>query len=178
MSPSLPGLATPSHARWPGAEQADAVVPTRRGRCLHPSVLGETTPVAVKIKLKRMGKIHAPFYRIIVADARTKRDGRAIEEIGKYHPKKRALASSRWTPTGPSTGCRWGRAADRPGSQDPRDHRRLAEVQGAAGCRGHAEGPRAQGRQEGRVRGRGRGGSQHQHRWCQGQGPQRRQAGR
>src|ERR1039458_5613209 len=34
-----------------------------------------------------MGKIHAPFYRIIVADARTKRDGRAIEEIGKYHPK-------------------------------------------------------------------------------------------
>jgi small subunit ribosomal protein S16 len=43
--------------------------------------------VAVKIKLKRMGKIHAPYYRIIVADARTKRDGRAIEEIGKYHPK-------------------------------------------------------------------------------------------
>jgi small subunit ribosomal protein S16 len=43
--------------------------------------------VAVKIKLKRMGKIHAPFYRIVVADARTKRDGRAIEEIGKYHPK-------------------------------------------------------------------------------------------
>ena len=39
--------------------------------------------VAVKIKLKRMGKIRAPFYRIIVADARTKRDGRAIEEIGK-----------------------------------------------------------------------------------------------
>jgi small subunit ribosomal protein S16 len=63
------------------------VVPTRRGRCLHPSFLGETTPVAVKIKLKRLGKIHAPFYRIIVADARTKRDGRAIEEIGKYHPK-------------------------------------------------------------------------------------------
>jgi small subunit ribosomal protein S16 len=63
------------------------VVPTRRGRCLHPNFLGETTPVAVKIKLKRMGKIHAPFYRIIVADARTKRDGRAIEEIGKYHPK-------------------------------------------------------------------------------------------
>ena len=42
--------------------------------------------MAVKIKLKRMGKIRAPFYRIIVADARTKRDGRAIEEIGKYHP--------------------------------------------------------------------------------------------
>ena len=43
--------------------------------------------MAVKIKLKRMGKIRAPFYRIIVADARTKRDGRAIEEIGKYDPK-------------------------------------------------------------------------------------------
>jgi small subunit ribosomal protein S16 len=44
--------------------------------------------VAVKIKLKRLGKIRAPYYRIIVADARTKRDGRAIEEIGKYHPKE------------------------------------------------------------------------------------------
>jgi small subunit ribosomal protein S16 len=43
--------------------------------------------VAVKIKLKRLGKIRAPYYRIVVADARTKRDGRAIEEIGKYHPK-------------------------------------------------------------------------------------------
>jgi len=42
--------------------------------------------VAVKIRLKRMGKIHAPYYRIVVADARTKRDGRAIEEIGIYHP--------------------------------------------------------------------------------------------
>jgi small subunit ribosomal protein S16 len=47
----------------------------------------KTTAVAVKIKLKRMGKIREPYYRIIVADARTKRDGRAIEEIGKYHPK-------------------------------------------------------------------------------------------
>jgi small subunit ribosomal protein S16 len=43
--------------------------------------------VAVKIKLKRLGKIREPYYRVIVADARTKRDGRAIEEIGKYHPK-------------------------------------------------------------------------------------------
>lgn len=42
--------------------------------------------MAVKIRLKRMGKIHAPFYRIVVADARKKRDGRVIEEIGKYHP--------------------------------------------------------------------------------------------
>jgi small subunit ribosomal protein S16 len=42
--------------------------------------------VAVKIRLKRMGKIRAPYYRVVVMDSRTKRDGRAIEEIGKYHP--------------------------------------------------------------------------------------------
>jgi small subunit ribosomal protein S16 len=47
----------------------------------------KTTAVAVKIKLKRLGKIREPYYRIVVADSRTKRDGRAIEEIGKYHPK-------------------------------------------------------------------------------------------
>jgi small subunit ribosomal protein S16 len=43
--------------------------------------------VAVKIRLKRLGKIRSPHYRIVVADSRTKRDGRAIEEIGQYHPK-------------------------------------------------------------------------------------------
>jgi small subunit ribosomal protein S16 len=43
--------------------------------------------VAVKIRLKRLGKIRSPHYRIVVADSRTKRDGRAIEQIGKYHPK-------------------------------------------------------------------------------------------
>jgi small subunit ribosomal protein S16 len=42
--------------------------------------------VATKIRLKRLGKIRAPYYRIVVADSRTKRDGRVIEEIGKYHP--------------------------------------------------------------------------------------------
>jgi len=42
--------------------------------------------VATKIRLKRLGKIRAPYYRVVVADSRTKRDGRAIEEIGKYHP--------------------------------------------------------------------------------------------
>ncbi|MBW1598178.1 30S ribosomal protein S16 [Streptomyces sp. JJ38] len=42
--------------------------------------------MAVKIKLKRLGKIRSPHYRIIVADSRTRRDGRAIEEIGLYHP--------------------------------------------------------------------------------------------
>src|SRR4051812_12129939 len=44
--------------------------------------------VATKIKLMRLGKMRAPYYRIVVADARTKRDGRSIETIGKYHPKE------------------------------------------------------------------------------------------
>jgi len=51
-----------------------------------PDIQGDTTDVAVKIRLKRMGKIRQPYYRIVVADSRTKRDGRVIEEIGKYHP--------------------------------------------------------------------------------------------
>ena len=42
--------------------------------------------MAVKIKLKRLGKVHAPQYRIVVADSRTARNGRAIEEIGIYQP--------------------------------------------------------------------------------------------
>ena len=42
--------------------------------------------MAVKIKLKRVGKIHAPQYRVVVADSRTARNGRAIEEIGIYQP--------------------------------------------------------------------------------------------
>jgi small subunit ribosomal protein S16 len=42
--------------------------------------------VAVKIRLKRLGKIRAPYYRVVVVDSRAKRDGRVIEEIGKYHP--------------------------------------------------------------------------------------------
>lgn len=52
-----------------------------------PKCWEKSTAVAVKIKLKRLGKIREPYYRIVVADSRTKRDGRAIEEIGKYHPK-------------------------------------------------------------------------------------------
>jgi small subunit ribosomal protein S16 len=46
------------------------------------------TDVAVKIKLKRIGKIRIPQYRIVVADARTRRGGRAIEEVGQYRPKE------------------------------------------------------------------------------------------
>jgi small subunit ribosomal protein S16 len=44
--------------------------------------------MAVKIKLTRLGKIRNPQYRIAVADARNRRDGRSIEVIGKYHPKE------------------------------------------------------------------------------------------
>ncbi len=44
--------------------------------------------MAVKIKLKRIGKMREPHYRIVVADARTARGGRAIEEIGQYHPRE------------------------------------------------------------------------------------------
>ncbi|WP_072687546.1 30S ribosomal protein S16 [Rhodococcus marinonascens] len=44
--------------------------------------------MAVKIKLTRLGKIRNPQYRIVVADSRTRRDGRSIETIGKYHPKE------------------------------------------------------------------------------------------
>ncbi|MEL4357140.1 MULTISPECIES: 30S ribosomal protein S16 [unclassified Luteococcus] len=43
--------------------------------------------MATKIRLKRLGKIRSPHYRIVVIDSRSKRDGKAIEEIGQYHPK-------------------------------------------------------------------------------------------
>ena len=44
--------------------------------------------MAVKIRLTRMGKIRAPFYRVVVADSKTRRDGKAIEQIGIYHPTR------------------------------------------------------------------------------------------
>ena len=44
--------------------------------------------MAVKIRLKRMGKIRTPYYRVVVVDSRKKRDGKVIEQIGKYHPKE------------------------------------------------------------------------------------------
>ena len=66
-----------------------AAFPTRRGPGTHPNQeTGDTTNVAVKIRLKRMGKIRSPFYRVVIMDSRTKRDGRAIEEIGLYHPTR------------------------------------------------------------------------------------------
>src|SRR4051794_6353132 len=64
------------------------VAPPRDGPAAHPRRAGEPTLVATKIRLMRLGKIRAPYYRIVVADSRTKRDGRVIETIGKYHPKQ------------------------------------------------------------------------------------------
>src|SRR5664280_715140 len=79
LRPLSPLRACPSerHEPYPHADAA-ATQPRQE--------TGVTTTVAVKIRLKRMGKIHAPFYRVVIMNSRTKRDGRAIEEIGKYHP--------------------------------------------------------------------------------------------
>jgi len=74
-------FAGPSLTRAAASKGRRPAVPTRRARRPQRNFWEKTAPVAVKIKLK------APYYRIVVADARTKRDGRAIEEIGKYHPK-------------------------------------------------------------------------------------------
>ena len=77
-----------SFARLGSSERPRWLIPGwRRAAASHLVRWEKTTVVAVKIKLKRLGKIREPYYRIVVADARTKRDGRAIEEIGKYHPK-------------------------------------------------------------------------------------------
>ena len=56
--------------------------------------------MAVKIRLKRMGKKKAPFYRIVVADSRSPRDGRFIEEIGTYDPSKDPSVFEKWLSTG------------------------------------------------------------------------------
>jgi small subunit ribosomal protein S16 len=69
-------------------ETLEPVFPTWRRALTHSRIQGDTTTVAVKIRLKRLGKIRVPQYRIVVVDSRTKRDGRVIEEIGKYHPKE------------------------------------------------------------------------------------------
>ena len=78
--------------------------------------------MAVKIKLKRLGKIREPYYRIVVADARTKRDGRAIEEIGKYHPKADPSLIEVDSERVAALALGW-RAADRPGPAPAHHHR-------------------------------------------------------
>src|SRR5919112_3745794 len=72
--------ASPSSGPRPNPTVPADNSPTHRNR-------SEQT-VAVKIRLLRMGKIRNPQYRIVVADSRTKRDGRAIEYVGIYHPKE------------------------------------------------------------------------------------------
>ena len=71
--------------------------------------------MAVKLRLKRMGKKKAPFYRVIVADARSPRDGRFIDEIGIYDPNQEpslvkidAEAAKKWLANGavPTDTCR------------------------------------------------------------------------
>ncbi len=63
--------------------------------------------MAVKIRLRRMGSTHAPFYRVIVADSRSPRNGRFIEELGYYDPTKNpsvvkidAEAAKKWLANG------------------------------------------------------------------------------
>ncbi|WP_372344076.1 30S ribosomal protein S16 [Streptomyces sp. KL116D] len=104
----LSRLARPSGTRVPQTtRQLSPCPPTSRP--------GDTTR-AVKIKLKRLGKIRSPHYRIVVADSRTRRDGRAIEEIGLYHPvqTRRASRSAR---SARSTG--WVSARSRPSRSWP-----------------------------------------------------------
>jgi small subunit ribosomal protein S16 len=73
----------------PDVEDRAARNPTRAVRTSYEYHFERGAPdsVAVKIKLMRLGKIRQPYYRIVVADSRTRRSGRAIETIGKYHPK-------------------------------------------------------------------------------------------
>src|SRR5690242_20970578 len=71
-----------------GPPSGDAPAPPAAAALTTTRFQGDTTLVAVKIRLKRMGKIRTPYYRVVVVDSRKKRDGRVIEEIGKYHPKE------------------------------------------------------------------------------------------
>jgi small subunit ribosomal protein S16 len=77
------GCAKVTHVRQNRIGQAARIAELQRG-----NPLGESLHMAVKIKLTRLGKIRNPQYRIAVADARTRRDGRSIEVIGRYHPKE------------------------------------------------------------------------------------------
>jgi len=83
------------HRRWPPSTRPRArpypsrPSPNPTGADPSPDLdLEQYATVATKIKLMRLGKVRAPYYRVVVADSRTKRDGRSIETIGKYHPKE------------------------------------------------------------------------------------------
>ena len=87
--------------------------------------------MAVKIRLKRLGKIRAPYYRIVVADSRTKRDGR-VDRGDRQVPPHRGALVHRGRLRARAVLARRRRPADRAGRRAPQDHRRLAEVQGPA----------------------------------------------
>ena len=70
--------------------------------------------MSVKIRLKRMGMKKNPFYRVVVADSRSPRDGRFIEEIGYLQSRDRRPLTSRWTASAPSTGSALALSPPRP----------------------------------------------------------------
>ena len=102
--------------------------------------------MAVKIRLMRVGKKKQPTYRVVVADARSPRDGRFIEIIGQYAPRQEpSVVQHRHRPGRALVAA--GRAADRAGREAPRDHRRVGRVQGShrQGRGGQAEAADAEG---------------------------------
>ena len=129
----------------------------RAHRRCRPNESGANRQWPYKIRLLRMGKIRNPQYRIVVADSRTKRDGRAIEYVGHLPPEGGPLAASRSSPSGCSTGSPSAPSPARPVQRDPREDRRLAEVQGPAGPAEPLQGRRRASRPQGGLRGRGQG---------------------
>ncbi len=117
--------------------------------------------MAVKIRLKRMGKIRTPYYRVVVVDSRKKRDGKVIEQIGKYHPKEEPslieVTSDRaqyWLGVGAQPSEAVEALLKITGDWQT--------VQGPAGHRGHAEGQGAQARQGRDLQRGAQGGRQRQ----------------
>src|SRR4029450_1409044 len=101
--------------------------------------------MAVKIRLMRMGAKKAPFYRVVVADSRSPRDGRFLENLGVYHPNNEPSKveidtekASAWLAKGaqPTGGARHARGRRR----DREDGRAQAGRQGAPGDRGQGQG--------------------------------------
>ena len=83
------------------------MIKTRRVKLIEVSKINEEENIVVKIRLKRMGAHKRPFYRVVVADVRTARDGKFIEEIGYYNPltdpaeiKIDAEKAKKWLSTG------------------------------------------------------------------------------
>ena len=120
--------------------------PPGRGHSPTYEVQGDTTDVAVKIRLKRLGKVKVPQYRIVVVDSRKKRDGTGDRGDREVPPQGGPVLHRRRLRPG-AVLARRRRAAERRRGRDPQDHRRLAEVPGRARGRGHPQGGRAQARQ-------------------------------